>query len=85
MNGERIAVEVATVWPEDLDAEEGVVVDWFVRAGKRVEEGETLCSVQVEKVSVDVPSPGAGELVEIVVGEEEAFSRDDTLAWIDPI
>lgn len=84
MSEERVAVEVATAWPEDVETEEGVVVDWFVRAGGQVEEGDTLCSVQVEKVSVDVPAPTAGELVEVVVGEDEEFSRGDTLAWIEP-
>ena len=84
MSAERVGVEVAAVWPDDVEAEEGVVVDWFVREGGGVEEGETLCSVQVEKVSVDVPAPSAGELVEIVVGDDEAFERGDTLAWIEP-
>lgn len=84
MSGTRVAVEVAAVWPEDVDAEEGVVVDWFVREGAEVEAGETLCNVQVEKVDVDVPAPASGELVEIALGEDEEFARGDTLAWIEP-
>jgi len=83
MSQERVAVEVAAVWPDDVEAEEGVVVDWFVREGRAVEEGETLCTIQVEKVSVDVPAPAAGDLAEVVVGEEEEFARGDTLAWIE--
>ena len=84
MSQERVAVEVSAVWPEDVEAEEGVVVDWFVREGATVEEGQTLCTVQVEKVDVDVPAPVSGELVEVVLEDDDEFERDDTLAWIEP-
>ena len=84
MSQERVAVEVSAVWPDDVEANEGVVVDWFVREGATVEEGETLCTVQVEKVDVDVPAPVSGELVEVVFAEDDEFERGDTLAWIEP-
>jgi len=84
MSGDRVAVDTAAVWPDDVEAEEGVVVNWFAREGRAVNEGETLCEIQVEKVSVDVPAPKAGELVEIVLGEDDEFVKGDTLAWIQP-
>jgi pyruvate/2-oxoglutarate dehydrogenase complex dihydrolipoamide acyltransferase (E2) component len=84
MSGDRVAVDTAAVWPDDVDAEEGVVVNWFAREGRSVDEGETLCEIQVEKVSVDVPAPATGELVEIVLGEDDEFVKGDTLAWILP-
>jgi pyruvate/2-oxoglutarate dehydrogenase complex dihydrolipoamide acyltransferase (E2) component len=82
MSGERVAVDVDAVWPEDTEEDEGVVVNWFVREGATVEEGDTLCEIQVEKVSVDVLAPVSGELVEIVLGEDAEFGRGDTLARI---
>lgn len=84
MSGDRVAVDTAAVWPDDVDAEEGVVVNWFAREGRSVDEGETLCEIQVEKVSVDVPAPVTGELVEVVLGEDDEFVKGDTLAWILP-
>lgn len=84
MSGERVAIEVSAVWPTDVDEEEGVVVDWFVGEGASVDEGETICIVQVEKVDVDVPAPVAGELVEVVRDEDDEIDRDDTLGWIEP-
>lgn len=84
MSGERVPVEVDTVWPDDVESEEGVIVNWFARAGKTVEEGETIAEIQIEKVSVDVPAPVAGELDEIVLSKDDEFDRDDTLAWITP-
>lgn len=84
MSDDRIPIEVAAVWPEDADAEEGVVVDWFEREGATVEAGDTLCEIQVEKVGVDVPAPKAGVLDEIVLDEDAEFERDDVLGWIRP-
>jgi len=70
---------------DDADGvDEAVVTNWFAREGKRVEEGETICEIQIEKVGVDVPAPVDGELVEIAVGEEDEFERGDTLARIQP-
>lgn len=84
MTDDRVPVAVDPVWPADTEEDEGVVVDWFVREGRPVEAGDTLCEIQVEKVSVDVPAPATGELDEIVVGEDGEFARGDTLAWVQP-
>ena len=73
-----------SVWPDDADSEEAVVVNWFTRVGATVEEGASLCEVQVEKVSVDVHAPADGTLVEIVCDEDDEFKQGDTLAWLEP-
>jgi pyruvate/2-oxoglutarate dehydrogenase complex dihydrolipoamide acyltransferase (E2) component len=80
---DRVAVTLSD-WPDDADSDEGVVVNWFTREGASVEESEELCEVQVEKVSVDVLSPAAGTLEEVVCEEDDEFERGDTLAWIQP-
>jgi pyruvate/2-oxoglutarate dehydrogenase complex dihydrolipoamide acyltransferase (E2) component len=73
------------VWPADADdVEEAVVSNWFAREGARLDAGATLCEIQLEKVSVDVPMPAAGELVERLVAENEVFARGDPLARIAP-
>lgn len=83
-DSERVAVDTAAVWPEDADADEGVVVNWFISDGSHVDEGDALCEFQVEKVSVDVPSPASGTLDEITLDEDDEFEKGDTLAWIRP-
>ena len=80
---DRVAVTLAE-WPDDVDSQEGVVVNWFVCEGATVEDGESLCEVQVEKVSVDVYAPVNGSLVEIIRGEDDEFEKGDTLAWVEP-
>ncbi|MFC6951678.1 lipoyl domain-containing protein [Halorubellus litoreus] len=83
--GERVAVTLASVWPEDADdIDEGVVANWFVREGATVDAGDTLCEIQIEKVSIDVPAPVAGVVDEVVLGENDEFTRDDTLAYVRP-
>lgn len=71
-------------WPEDADSDEGVVINWFVREGATVEASDTLCEVQIDKVSIDVFAPVDGTLAEIVCGEDDEFTAGDTLAWIVP-
>ncbi|GAB7019130.1 lipoyl domain-containing protein [Halostagnicola bangensis] len=77
---DRLEINTEDVWPEDADEDEGVVTNWFTSEGSRVEEGDTLCEIQVEKVSVDVPAPVAGTLSEIVRDEDDEFERGEILA-----
>ena len=80
---DRVAVTLGE-WPDDVDSDEGVVVNWFVREGGRADAGDSLCEVQIEKVSLDVYAPAAGRLTEVVVAEDGEFAAGDTLAWMVP-
>lgn len=85
MTGDRVAVDLASVWPSDADdVREGVVANWFRTEGARVDEGVTLCEIQIEKVSFDVHAPVSGTLDEIVLDENDEFTREDTLAYLSP-
>lgn len=87
MADERVAISVADVWPAeaaDEGVEEGVVVNWFTREGGSVSEGETVCEIQLEKVSIDVPAPATGTLVTVEIGEDEAIREDSVLGYIEP-
>ncbi|AGB36738.1 lipoyl domain-containing protein [Natronococcus occultus] len=81
---DRVAVAASDAWPEDVEEEEGVVVNWFTREGRHVEEGEAICEIQVEKVSVDVPAPADGELVAVERDEDDEISSGDVLAYVAP-
>lgn len=82
MSGDRTPVTVDAVWPDDTEDEEAIVVDWFASEGADVTAGETLCTIQVEKVDIDVPAPTDGTLDEIAVDEDQVCGPGDTLAWI---
>ncbi|HYE57236.1 MAG TPA: biotin/lipoyl-containing protein, partial [Rhodothermales bacterium] len=50
---------------------EGTVIAWLKKPGDAVELDETLLEIGTDKVDTEVPSPAAGTLVEILVGEGE--------------
>ena len=85
MSREAVTVDSEAVWPDDSDdVDEAIVATWFAREGKRVAEGETLCEIQIEKVSIDVPAPASGTLTEIKLRENAEFRRGDALGTIEP-
>jgi len=48
---------------------EGTVTRWYKKVGDSVKADETLFDVETDKVSTEIPSPVAGVIAEIVVGE----------------
>jgi pyruvate/2-oxoglutarate dehydrogenase complex dihydrolipoamide acyltransferase (E2) component len=48
-------------------ANEVVVVEIGVRPGDRVEAGQTLFTVETDKTTVEVPSPAAGTVREVLI------------------
>ena len=61
---------------------EATVATWFKKPGDAVEVDEMLCELETDKVTVEVPSPVAGTLGEVVVAEGETVSPDALLATI---
>ena len=50
---------------------EGTVTRWLKKEGERVEADEPLLEVSTDKVDTEIPSPAAGVLKSIKVGEDE--------------
>ncbi|HCI07018.1 MAG TPA: dihydrolipoamide succinyltransferase, partial [Sulfitobacter sp.] len=50
---------------------EATVATWFKKPGDAVAVDEMLCELETDKVTVEVPSPVAGTMGEIVAGEGE--------------
>ena len=48
---------------------EGTVLRWCKQVGERIGVDEPLLEVSTDKVDAEVPSPVAGEIVEILVAE----------------
>ena len=48
---------------------EATVATWFKKPGDAVAVDEMLCELETDKVTVEVPSPAAGTLSEIVAAE----------------
>jgi len=61
---------------------EATVATWFKKPGDAVAVDEMLCELETDKVTVEVPSPAAGTLGEIVAGEGETVGVDALLATL---
>lgn len=61
---------------------EATVATWFKKPGDVVAQDEMLCELETDKVTVEVPSPVAGTLSEIVAAEGETVGVDALLAQI---
>src|SRR5690242_17883812 len=48
---------------------EGTVTKWYKKVGDAVKADEVLFDVETDKVSTEIPSPVAGVVAEILVGE----------------
>lgn len=61
---------------------EATVSSWFKQVGEAVAQDEMLCELETDKVSVEVPSPAAGVLTEILAPEGAAVQPGGKLAVI---
>ncbi|MEU6203856.1 2-oxoglutarate dehydrogenase, E2 component, dihydrolipoamide succinyltransferase [Micromonospora musae] len=61
---------------------EGTVTRWLKQEGDTVEVDEPLLEVSTDKVDTEIPSPAAGVLTRIVVGEDETAEVGSELAVI---
>lgn len=61
---------------------EGTISKWLKRVGEAVEEFEPLLEVNTDKVDSEIPSPGTGILLEILIPEGETVSAGTVLARI---
>jgi pyruvate dehydrogenase E2 component (dihydrolipoamide acetyltransferase) len=62
---------------------EGEIVKWFIKPGDKVEEDDVLCEVQNDKAVVEIPSPVAGTVEELLVEEGTVAVVGDILIKFD--
>ena len=61
---------------------EATVSTWFKKVGDAVKQDEMLCELETDKVSVEVPSPVTGVLVEIIAPEGMTVAASARLAVV---
>ncbi|RIX45654.1 MAG: 2-oxoglutarate dehydrogenase complex dihydrolipoyllysine-residue succinyltransferase [Rhodocyclales bacterium GT-UBC] len=62
---------------------EGTLASWKKKIGETVARDEILIDIETDKVVLEVPSPGAGVLVEIVKADGETVVSGELIARID--
>ncbi|MEO6655093.1 MAG: 2-oxoglutarate dehydrogenase, E2 component, dihydrolipoamide succinyltransferase [Pyrinomonadaceae bacterium] len=61
---------------------EGTVSKWLKQVGERIEKDEAILEISTDKVDAEVPSPGAGVLLEIRTQEGETVEVGTVVALI---
>jgi pyruvate dehydrogenase E2 component (dihydrolipoamide acetyltransferase) len=62
---------------------EGTITKWLKKPGDKVERDEPLFEISTDKVDAEIPSPSAGVLKEIKVGEGKTVPINTVVAVID--
>ena len=62
---------------------EGMLLEWKKKVGEAVARDEILIDIETDKVVLEVPSPQAGVLVEIIAQNGETVAAEQVLARID--
>jgi 2-oxoglutarate dehydrogenase E2 component (dihydrolipoamide succinyltransferase) len=68
---------------EQTEGTRSQVLRWLKNIGETVAENEPLIEIETDKVTVEVASPGAGILREIVKGEQEEIEPGEVLGRIE--
>lgn len=77
-----MAIEKITI-PDFGDVQQITVVELFVAPGDRVEEETSLIALESEKAVMDIPSPLAGVITELLVKEDDVVLSGDVIALIE--
>ena len=68
----RFALSTDVMMPQMGESiAEGTIVRWIKRVGDPIDKDEPLFEISTDKVDAEIPSPGAGVLLEIKVKEGE--------------
>jgi len=62
---------------------EGTITKWLKKPGDKIERDEPLFEISTDKVDAEIPSPSAGVLKEIKVGEGQTVPIQTVVALID--
>ena len=61
---------------------EATVATWFKQPGDKINLDEMLCELETDKVTVEVPSPAAGIMGDIIAQEGSIVNMDALLTTI---
>src|SRR4051794_17646648 len=59
---------------------EGTILEWAVKVGDVVGDGDTIVEISTDKVDMELPAPAAGRITEIVADEGETVTVGQVIA-----
>lgn len=76
----RVAVEMPKF---AADAEDGRIERWMKAVGDQVERGEMIVEIETDKALMEIESPAAGVLAEILHEDGAEVPVGDAIAYIE--
>lgn len=61
---------------------EGVLARWLKQPGERVTEGEPICEIETDKISLEIPAPASGVVVAHLVDEQTTLQSGARMATL---
>jgi 2-oxoglutarate dehydrogenase E1 component len=84
-------VEAVTGEPIDIvtptggeSVTEGTILEWTVKVGDVVSDGDTIVEISTDKVDMELPAPASGTITEILAEEGETVSVGQVIARMTP-
>lgn len=75
---------VAVYMPKyGMTMEAGIIVEWLVKEGDQVHEGDRLAVINTEKVDTELEAPASGTIVELSVGKDAEVPVGGIIAYIE--
>src|SRR3954471_7524711 len=59
---------------------EGTILEWAVKVGDAIGDGDTVVEISTDKVDMELPSPAAGTITEILADEGETVTVGQVIA-----
>src|SRR5437588_1169830 len=59
---------------------EGTILEWAVKVGEEVREGDTVVEISTDKVDMELPAPATGTITEILFAEGETVTVGQVIA-----
>lgn len=74
---------VPVIMPKfEMSQETGQIISWYKKEGDAVKKGEAIFSVETDKVTMDVESPGDGILAGVTAKEGESVPVTTVIAYL---
>ncbi len=77
--GEATTIDIVTPTGGE-SVTEGTILEWSVKAGDTVHEGDTVVEISTDKVDMELPAPASGTITEILAQDGETVTVGQVIA-----
>ena len=71
--GQQQIVEIVTPTGGE-SVTEGTILEWSVKVGDEVKDGDTVVEISTDKVDMELPAPASGTITEILAAEGDTVT-----------